>query len=189
MKRLTSIRIAAALLPATLLLHEAVYLAAGSPDTGSHGYLETFLPVIAVGGVSLLVAALLLPSLQGGGDQSVAVVALRPVSIAFALILLFSVQELAEIALLGGGISQLATVLGASWLLLPLALLCGTLGTALVDTLERLGEEIARFVTRRSKPMRSRRTPRGRCAPPLAEARCISPLAFGLARRPPPVPA
>ena len=185
MTRPGTIRITAALVPSALLLHEAVYAVAGAADTGSHGYLAEALPILAVLVGALIVAALILPSLRFDAARGASAAVLRPFVIALALVGLFVVQEGVEIALLGGGLGQLATVLAASWLLLPLSLLLGALGAALVEGLERAGARIARLIgtSRRRRP---RRAPIARPASLSTRGRRTSPLAFGIARRPPP---
>jgi hypothetical protein len=181
---LTSIRLAAVLVPAALLLHEGVYLFAGSPDTGTHGYLATALPVLALLAASLVAASLLLPIMRPRSDAGAAG-ALRPFLIAGTLLALFGIQESAEILLFGGGLGQLAAVLTGSWLLLPLALLLGTLGTALADGLERAGEHLAALV--RARPEQARRRSGGARLTSLHTVGWrSSPLAFGIACRPPP---
>jgi hypothetical protein len=189
MARLGLLRVAAALLPAALLLHEAVYAVGGEADTGSHGYLAEVLPLLAVLGGSFAVAALLLPGLRGGAgseDGPVAAV-LRPVAIALALLALFLIQEGAEIALLGGGVEQLAAVMAASWLLLPVALLLGALGAAYADWLGRAGLRLAVLIAGSGRPRPRRRPAGARRTPATRRAvHLFSPLAFGLARRPPP---
>lgn len=187
MSCLSSVRVAAALLPAALVLHEGAYGFAGSREIGAHGYLAAILPLIALVGGSLLMAALLLPALRPRADVG-GTAALRPFSIALALITLFAVQEGTEIVLLGGGLGQLVALLASSWLLLPLALLLGAGGAAIVAALERAGAEIARRLGVCGEPLghRSRaRVPRLR--PAQARRHTFSPLAFGLARRPPPL--
>lgn len=187
MSCLSSIRVAAALLPAALLLHEGAYGFAGSREIGAHGYLAAILPLVALVGGSLLIAALLLPTLRPRADVGGAA-ALRPFTIALALVALFAVQEGTEIVLLGGGLGQLVALLAGSWLLLPLALLLGAGGAAIVTALERAGAEIARLLGVSGRPLRRLRRSSAR-RPPAMRVRTerSSPLAFGLARRPPPL--
>jgi hypothetical protein len=185
MRRLTSIRLAAVLLPSSLLLHEGAYALAGGVSGRSHDYFALFLPILAVAAVSLAVAAILLPALGFGvGDDRVRS---RPFAIALALIVLFAVQEGAEALLFGGGAAQVATAVAAAWALLPLALMLGVVGAGLIELLERAGDRLARLLERRRQPR-----PRPVNAPrPAALNRTSfaagSPLAFGLARRPPPL--
>jgi hypothetical protein len=184
MRRLSWLRVAAALLPAALLMHEAVYAFADAPDTGSHTYLAEALPLLAVLGGSLLLAALLLPALQPRNDGDGAAAA-RPFAIALALVTLFALQEGTEIMLLGGGVGQLVAVLTTAWLLLPLALLLGSAGAAAVEALARAGAGIARLVRSRDR-RHPRRPTQVRLASFSARGRRFSPLAFGIACRPPP---
>jgi hypothetical protein len=187
MRRLTAIRLAAVLLPSSLLLHEGVYALAGGIDRSAHDYFSLLVPIIVAGAVSLAVAALLLPALgfRMGGDR----IRSRPFAIAAALILLFAVQEGAEALLFGGGTAQLAAATTASWALLPLAFAIGVLGAGAIELLERAGAGIARLLNAH----RPRHPRPGHASRPAILNRITSPasspLAFGLACRPPPASA
>jgi hypothetical protein len=187
MARVGLIRVAAALVPSALLLHEAVYIVAGGAEAAAHGYLAKVLPVVAVLVGSLVVAALLLPAIRAGreGQVGAGAAVFRPFAIAIALVGLFVAQEGVEIVLLGGGLGQLAAVLAGSWLLLPLALLLGALGAGVVEVLERAGACIARLIGPTPGQLH-RRTSSARPASLQTRGRRTSPLAFGIARRPPP---
>jgi hypothetical protein len=177
---LRAIRLAAILLPAALLLHELAYLAGGGGLIGAHGYLDLLVPAGAALAVSLAAAALVLPALgsSSGRPQPHA-----PPLLALALLAIFAGQEVAEAALLGGGIEGLAQSIAVAWLAPPLALLLGTVASAAIAWLERTGELLA-------TPRLPRPYPRSTSAPlpagpRLATLACGS-LAFGFARRPPP---
>lgn len=176
------LRLAAVLLPSGLLMHEAVYALAGSGDRASHGYLAFALPLIAALAVSVGLASLLLPLLGAAPARRSA--GLAPLALAGALVAIFAVQELSEALVLGGGVADLVSALAAAWLLAPLALLFGLLAAAGVHWLDLIGEalwELLRFRDRSAKPRATGSTaPR----PPLFAR--LDPLAFGLARRPPP---
>ncbi len=187
MSRLTAIRLAAVLLPGSLLLHEGVYALAGGIDRSAHDYFTLLVPIIVAGAASLAVAALLLPALgfRRGGDR----VHSRPFAIALGLIALFVVQEGAEAVIFGGGAEQLAAALTASWALLPLAFVFGVFGAGAIELLERAGAGLARLLGQhRPRPVRPPRAPRPAIFNPVTSP-ASSPLAFGLASRPPPLSA
>jgi hypothetical protein len=174
---------AAALLPAALALHEVAYLlGGGDPAAGAHGYLERGAPLIAALVVCLILAALLGPLLgarPGGGPDRRA-----PLALAGALLAIFVTQEAFEVLVLGGGGAALTAALGSVWLALPFALLFGSLAAQLIAWLDRAGGALAALAA--APPRRSREA--GPQAPPATPLRrfTASPLAFGLARRPPP---
>ena len=178
---LRTIRLAAILLPAALLLHELAYVIGGGGMIVAHHYLEIVVPLGGALAVSLAVAALVLPSLgsSGGGPQLHA-----PFVLALALIGIFVGQEATEAVLMGGGLEGLAASAAVAWLAPPLALLLGALTSALVAWLERTGELLAtpRSKGRAGKTWTASPAPAGPSVPDLA----CSCLAFGFARRPPP---
>jgi hypothetical protein len=186
MRRPALLGLAAVLLPSALVLHETVYAVTGQAATADqHGYLAHALPLIGAGAGSLAVAALLLPVLGLGqrGERT----RLRPFSIALALIALFGVQESVEAFALGGGIAQLAAAFVAGWLLLPASIALGAVGATAIEWLERAGNGLARLLApRRPGPVRGAPHPPAPSRPPASLGR-LSPLAFGLARRPPPL--
>lgn len=177
-------RVAAALVPAALLLHEVVYAVSGDGNRGSHAYLHLAVPALAVVVASVATASLILPLLgaRDGGRSRRA----TPLALAAALVAIFAFQELTEACLLGGGPAAFGAALAAAWLLPPVALLFGALAASAICWLERTGELL--LAGRRA--VRSTARPRpGRCTPrPGLWSSRLSPLAFGLARRPPPGP-
>lgn len=185
--RLSTLRVAAALLPSALILHEIVYLLAAERAPAAHGYLATAIPWLAALAASLLAAALLVPALspERARDRWLEGDRRAPFALAAALVAVFAAQELAEAVLLGGGSAALAGALGASWLALPLALGLGALASAAVDSIHRAGLAVATLADRRRAPVaraERRLEPRSAAAAVLT----LAPLAFGLARRPPP---
>jgi hypothetical protein len=183
---LSSLRAAAALLPAALALHEGAYaLGGGEAAAGAHGYLERGAPVIAALVASLLLAALLGPLLgarPGGGPDRRA-----PLALAGALLAIFLTQEAFEVLVLGGGVAALTSALAIVWIALPFALLFGSLASQAIVWLERAGEALASLAAEPPPAPRDAAPP----PPPVSPIRsfALSPLAFGLARRPPPVGA
>lgn len=180
---LRTIRLAAVLIPAALLLHEAAYALAGGSLFGAHGYLEALLPVAIAIAASLAIAALVLPALGvPGGRPSVH----APFVLAGALLGVFAVQELAEGLLLGGGVEGLAASASVAWLAPPLALLLGALASGLLASLERAGETLARPPSRRRPRWRFAFAGSPSPSVPWVPAAACAGLAFGFARRPPP---
>lgn len=185
---LRSIRLAAILLPSSLVLHEGAYaLAGGGLLGGSHGYLELAVPLISALAASLALAGVLLPALGARAERAER---LAPFALAAALVAIFCVQELAEAALFGGGWSGFAASVAVAWWVPPLALLLGALASGLVVSLERVGDLLVVAVSRR----RGRRVPSAvdTCSlgpQPYLLARACSGLAFGFSRRPPPARA
>lgn len=178
------LRLAAALLPTALILHELTYAISGGGDRGSHTYLDLALPILVAIAVAIAAASLVLPLLgRGAGERGVA---LAPFGIAGALLAVFAGQELAEAVLLGGGAEAFAAALASAWLLVPVSLLLGLAATGVVHTLDRTEDLF--LATRRRRPgLRYPRFGAGRPSSPRFSF-AISPLAFGLARRPPPAP-
>lgn len=189
MRRPGLIGLAAVLLPSALVLHETVYAVTGEAGAtaAQHGYLADALPLIAAAAGSLAVAVLLLPALGLGGDGDRT--KLRPFSIALALIALFGMQESVEAFALGGGIGQLASAFAAGWLLLPASIALGAIGAAAIEWLERAGDDLARLLGARRRPSARRESQAAAPIRPGASFQALSPLAFGLARRPPPLAA
>lgn len=184
---LRTIRLAAVLMPAALAMHEVAYALANRSFATTHGYLETLLPLAASVGASIAIASLL-PSLLTRRRQSPALIA--PLAVAGGLVAIYLAQELVEAFVLGGGVSALLISAAVAWLVPPLALLLGALIAGFMLSLERVDE-----LTSRWRPPSSRR-PRRRPAaatgsPPAARSRPLAcaGLRFGLARRPPPLPA
>jgi hypothetical protein len=179
-----------------LAVHELRYLVAYGNDADAalasqgHAYLSEF-SGLAVGlGLSLLLGsalgrARLTPARTGGRPG------LGPTAALYggAIVAIFCAQESAEGALFAGHAAGLAApVANGGWIALPLAILAGLLCALAARALERVDDALA-------APSRSRVTiprPSGVAAPNQAPARialgCLA-LAFGLARRPPPLPS
>ena len=176
------IRLAAILLPAALLLHELAYLVVGGGLVGAHHYLQLVVPISGAFAASLALAALLLPSLtdRAGDPQRHA-----PFTLALALLGIFIAQELAEAAFLGGGMRGLAASASVAWLAPPLALLLGTLASALIAWLERTGTALARRRRRGRHADADAEAPALPDSPSLRAPACTG-LSFGFSRRPPP---
>jgi hypothetical protein len=175
-----------------LALHQARYLLAyGEPaaagDGHRHSYLELLAPplvgaIVATIALTLLAAAL---RRRSGRPLAPACATERAALFALALLAVYFVQEISEL-LAASHSAGLEAMLGAGgWLVMPLAIALGAVSAFLADWLDRVE---LRFVGA-SGPERPR-APRTVARPSVAwVALLASPLAFGLARRPPPVPA
>jgi hypothetical protein len=177
-----------------LAVHELRYLltyggkAHSAMMSQGHGYLGELAPALVVLALSALcgrlaTAALGRPIATGGSRPLWRTAA----TFAAALAAIFAAQELVEGAVFAGHAAGVAAVLGGGgWLALPLALLVGLI-TAIADRL-LAGTERALLAPVRRR--RRRRDPRALVLPkPYSRTTFVlRPLAFGLARRPPPAP-
>ena len=180
---------------AALAVHQLRYLLAYGSGAGQvladqgHGYLTQLAPVLIGFVLATLAAGLLRAALRrqrpaGPLGRSLPARAALYAATIFAV---FSAQELCEGALLAGHAGGLAAVLaGGGWLALPLAALTGLLAALLDGGLAAL----ARLVAEGDRPALPRAPRRsGSLRPEVAMRLTVAaPLAFGLARRPPPAP-
>jgi len=177
------LRLLAALPAAALLLHQAAFAISGGGLRASHGYLELAVPLLAALTASAAAAAILAPLLARPADDRHG--GRAPLALAGALVGIFAFQELAEAVLLGGGLAGAGASLAAAWAVPPLALVFGSCAALLIVGLERTSELIVRLVGSARRLSGRRSTVPSRPASVVRGAG-ISPLAFGLARRPPP---
>jgi hypothetical protein len=187
-------RSAALIALAALAVHQLRYLAAygsGAHDEllrQGHAYLSQVVPILIGFCVATLAATLIRAALRATatGSSAIAPLRLRVLVYAVAIVSVFAVQETTEGLLVAGHTAGIAAVLGAGgWLALPLATFFGALCAALDGGLAKLESLLTKAVL----PLRRPRAPRrqgaivSRTSVPLASL----PLAFGLARRPPPL--
>jgi hypothetical protein len=184
------VRLGALLAFAAFGLHQFRYLAAHGRQAGDqlaahgHGYMAGALPYV----LALLVAALLATLLRarmGAPGSSPTSFARRAAAYAAAIFVVYGSQELLEGFLASGHPTGAGALLADSgWIALPLALLFGIGAALLAVALEGLESVLAAPVERRALPQ----APRGRGRPAATEHALLrpSPLAFGIARRPPP---
>jgi hypothetical protein len=182
-----NVRLAAILAVGAFALHQLRYLiapgASSSAALSSHGYMTDLLAPIAV----LVLAAAVATLIRGteGALPEGAPLGRRIVVFGVALLAIYVGQESLEAILATGHPASPAAMLaGGGWIALPLALTIGALGALLTRALEAVERAIAIV---HAEQARSR--------PPLVRGRALaarrlrltsSPLAFGLARRPPP---
>ncbi len=179
------IRLASILAVGVFALHQLRYLIAvgGSSAAEGHRYMADLLPPLSV----LVLAAVLATLLRGteGASSARTPLARRMALFAGALLAIYVGQELLE-GLMAGHSTGLAGLLaGGGWVALPLAVAIGALAALLAHVLEGVERVIA--VVHAERPLRSRAPAvRGRALPARAFSLLSAPLAFGLARRPPP---
>ncbi len=184
------VRLASILAVGAFALHQLRYLIAfgGSSSTElaqeGHRYMSELLAPVAV-----LVLAALVATLIRGTESAAparAPLARRVALFAGALLAIFVVQELFEGLIASGHPSGPDAVLaGGGWVAVPLALAIGTLAALLARALEGVEWAIAVVHARRRRPSRPP-VVRGRALPARRLHLSFAPLAFGLARRPPP---
>lgn len=177
-----------------IALHQLRYALAFGSRSGEelakqgHGYLLDALPVIT--GMALAVlAAGVIRALWTGRTYRVAALGgkWRWLLYAAAILVVYASQELLEGTLSAGHPAGAAAVIGASgWLAIPLAAILGALIAQLDGFVVDL--EIAAATSLRSILQRAPKQ-LAAVAGPQPQQATPSPLAFGLARRPPPSPA
>jgi hypothetical protein len=183
-----NVRLAAILALGAFALHQLRYLIAFGSSAElaeqGHDYMTDLLPAIAVLVLAGLLATLIRGT-EGASSTRAAPLARRIAVFAGALLVIYLTQESLESGLFAGHSAGPAGLLAnGGWLALPLALVIGTLSALLARVLEGVERAIALVhATRvRSRPP----SVRGRALPARALRLSASPLAFGLARRPPP---
>jgi hypothetical protein len=180
-----NVRLAAILTVGAFVLHQLRYLIAGasSPaELAGRGYMADLLAPIAV----LVLAAVLATLIRGteGASPTRASLERRTATFAGALLAIHFGQESLEAALTAGHFAGAAALLTGVLIALPLALAIGALSAVLARALEAIERVIAvvHAERRRSRPPAVSGRPLAARGLRLPSA----PLAFGLARRPPP---
>src|SRR4051794_38594305 len=174
-------------------VHQLRYLAADGGDAGArlaaegHGYFAGVVPLL--GAFILAALASLIMRAAGGRTPAAAVGALRGRWAAYSLAVfcVFAAQESLEGIFASGHASGFAAVFGhGGWLALPAAALAGFVLAIFERRLLAIERRVAAITRalRRAAP----RPPRRVLAAAALRLRPLapSPLAFGLARRPPP---
>ena len=180
------VRLAAILALGAFALHQLRYLIASVAPSAAEGhrYMGDLLPALAV----LVLAAILGTLLRGteGASTARGSLARRVVVFASALLAIYVSQEMLEGLMAAGHPAGFGALLAdGGWAALPLAAAIGALAALLVHLLEGVERVIAMIHTER--PPRSRAPAvRGRALRAHGTTLLSAPLAFGLARRPPP---
>jgi hypothetical protein len=184
-------RASGVLLVGALVLHELRYALGYGSDAQEalarhgHAYLEQLIPALVALSVALVGGTLLAPR-SGRGAAAGRGLLGRAALYAGLLLAVFCAQELAEAWLAGGhpgGVDAL--VAHGGWTAIPLALALGAIAAMATRGLERVEVRLAAAYSRRLRHrprIELRSFAAGAETPPLAAL----PLAFGLARRPPP---
>jgi hypothetical protein len=152
-----------------------------------HGYLEQLLPALIAAACAALLVGLLAPVLRSRATQRRGGPARSWIAFSLALLVVFCIQELVEGALAPGHPSGLDGLLaGGGWSAAPASLLIGLALVPLARFFDRVEVALAAPALRDALP----RAPRSSAAPSgttAFRAPLPSPLAFGIARRPPPL--
>lgn len=195
-------RTAALIAVGAFVVHQLRYLAGYGDAAGSelsrqgHGYLAGALPILAAFLLSAVAASLLRAALgrrsgapgecpeEPGRDTF----GRRAALFAAGIVVVFCVQESLEGALCAGHPGGVGAVLAhGGWLALPLAglvaIVCALLDRGIVTLEAAIAGDGA------SLPPRRRPAPSPRPRPALLVPLSAAPLAFGIARRPPPARA
>jgi hypothetical protein len=189
-RRGSTARSASLIALATLAAHQLRYLIAYGSGAHAqllhqgHAYLLGSLPILASFAIATIIGGLLRGTLGGSPARAaVASPALRALAYAAAVLAVFAIQESAEGILSAGHSAGLAAIFGAGgWVAIPLALVLGVLCSLLDGGFARLESRLAKQPARLLQRPLAVRAPGPRLVVPLASL----PLAFGLARRPPP---
>ena len=186
------VRLASVLALGAFAVHQLRYLAANGGEAGErlahdgHGYLGAVLPLLAAFAIAALAATALaarFPAPRERGHTSS-----RLLAYGAALLIIYGGQELIEGALSSGHPTGLAALLAnGGWVALPLAFAFGAVAAAAIRGLEGVEAALASLSRRSPRP----RSPRSQGARRAAErlTLLLTPLPFGLARRPPPAAA
>jgi hypothetical protein len=184
---------AALLVLGALAVHQLRYLLAFGPQSGEalhrdgHGYLAQVLPVLVALASAGLVAGLVAGALATSrGSGRAARLPARALIYAAALLLVFAAQELAEGLVAPGHPAGVAALVGGGgWLAAPLALILGLSAAIVERLLDRAERAISERLEAVARPAPAPE-PQAVAAAPARVPLPAMPLAFGLARRPPP---
>src|SRR5262245_33099098 len=182
-----NVRLASILEVGAFVLHQLRYLIAPEASSlaghSAHGYMTDLMAPIAV----LALAAALATLIRGteGATPAQAPLGRRTAVFAGALLAIYVGQESLEVVLSAAHPSLPEVMFNGGWVAAPLALAIGTLSALFARALERVEHAIAILHAER---LRSRRPPAvsGRALAARVLSLTLAPLAFGLARRPPP---
>lgn len=186
MRAAHDLRLAAIMALGAFALHQLRYLIAASAEAAQgHGYMMDLMPPVAV----LVLAAVVATLIRGteGASPARAPLVRRIAVFALALLAIYVAQESLEGLMATGHASGIAAPLAhGGWLALPLALAIGAAAAVLARALEALERAISVVHAKRQRRSRAPAV-RGRALAARRLRLISSPLAFGLARRPPPL--
>lgn len=185
-------RTAALIALGAFALHQLRYAIASGGHPGEllaaqgHGYLSDALPVLAAFAVACFAAGML-RALTGHEPGKLTSSRNRTLGFAIALFAVFAFQESMEGILSAGHASGLAAVFaGGGWLAVPLALMVGAVCALLERRMVGIERQVA-IVVRARRARRLRPSARAARPRPVVLAPALSPLASGVACRPPPL--
>ncbi|HEX2358467.1 MAG TPA: hypothetical protein VHH72_01490 [Solirubrobacterales bacterium] len=186
------VRLASVLALGAFAVHQLRYLAAHGGDAGGslahsgHGYLGAIAPLLAGFALAALAATALAARFAGphGKRRSGAPV----VAYGVALLAIYAGQELVEGALSTGRSDGLAALFAdGGWMAIPLAFIFGAVAVAVIRALEGVEAVLVLLSRRPRRPLAPRS--QGDRRPAERLTLLLTPLGFGLARRPPPAVA
>ena len=177
------LRLGAVLLAVSFAFHELAYAIVGDDLVGAQGGLDLFWQVVIGGTAACVAAACVVPLLGRPGRNPHH---LASFAFAGALLAILFTQEAAESAILGTGPQGLLAAFAMLGLTAPLALGFGVIAAGIAVLSDLASDKLAR----RRVPHRRRRAFRAPVpvTPNFFGAFCAG-LAFGFARRPPPLEA
>jgi hypothetical protein len=176
-KRVSAIRTTSALRTSALIalgafvVHQLRYLVGEGAGGQGHSYLGVVLPVLMVLAAASAVGATVVALSTGPANRRSA----GWMTCTVALLVIFAAQETAE---------GLAPFAHGGWIAVPIAILVGRIVSLLLAAFRSIEQRLA--VTR---PTPRAPSVLGRARPCRARPLMGKPLAFGLARRPPPLVA
>jgi len=169
-------------------VHQLRYLLAYGTNTDGglvgqgHGYLTHLVPLL-LGLALAILTARLVRGLLASDRRFKAERRIKATSYAFGIAAVFCCQELAEGMLFAGHAAGLAAIFSAAgWSALPLAAIFGVLAALIDRGMEAIESRFADAPASFDRPPRQVGLP----AAPTKLGRRPSPLALGLAQRPPP---
>jgi hypothetical protein len=185
-------RTAALVALGALIVHQLRYAAAYGGDAGTalaaqgHGYLSQVMPILVAVALASVAGCLVRSALRGPVGEPRGRLASAGI-FCLAILATFAVQEAVEGVLFGAHLGGFGAVFGAGgWIAVPLAVAFGAVCAVIEAGLNRLEWVLSEAV---GPARRRRRTARSVRAPRTIFLRRISPLALGLASRPPPARA
>lgn len=187
-----TLRAVGLLLLGAIVLHWLRYWIAYGEQAASelhrqgHGYLAELLPSLVAIATASILAATMLRVLGGAAGASARRSVMRPAALfGGALVAIFFAQELSEVLLTGRAGGPAGLLGGGGWLAIPLGAPLGLL-LAFAEALIVRSEDHLVAVLERRRALGFAPAPAAPLVSALLAPLAARPLAFGLARRPPP---